>query len=321
MTELLIPLLQVVGGLALLVAGGEALVRGAVALANSLGIPALVIGLTIVSFGTSLPEMVVSVGAALEGYPALSLGNIIGSNIANILIILGVSAMIYPITVDPNIMKRDTPLLVLITLIFIAFCWDGAISRIEASAFVLFIVGYTVYIFRTAKNGYDPELVHEMEEETAVKLPTWKAVALIVGGLALLIVGSDILIDGAIVTARLLGVSEAVIGLTIVAIGTSSPELITSVLAARRKHSDIALGNIIGSNLFNLTAIGGVTGVIMPIPVAEQFLAFDNWVMLGVTLLLAALMFTGKKLVRPEGAALLLGYVVYAVWLYYHPQG
>lgn len=318
--DILIALLQVLGGLAVLVGGGELLVRGAVAAANTLGVPPLVIGLTIVSLGTSAPELVIGVQAVLDGHPDIALGNIIGSNIANILLILGVASLIYPIMVDSKLLKRDVPLLLGVTLLLIAFCYSGEIERYEAAIMLGILVFYTGYIFRASRRGEEKDLAEEMEEETHIIMPLWKSGLFLLVGLGLLVAGSDILVEGAVTLARLAGVSEAVIGLTILAIGSSAPELITSVVAACRKHADIALGNVVGSNLFNITAIGGVAALVKPIEVADRFMALDIWVLLGVTVLLALFMKTGSRVVRAEGAALVAGYMGYTLWLVFGGQ-
>jgi len=313
--DLLLPLLQVVGGLAVLVAGGEFLVRGAVASANALGVSPLIIGLTIVSFGTSAPEMVISVQAMLGGHPDIALGNIIGSNIANILLILGVAALIFPISVDSKLLLREIPLLLLVSVLLFVFCYDGTVARYEAGFFLFLLFSYTFHIYRVSRKGQEGALTEEIEEETRLVMPGWKAALYILGGLALLVAGSDVLVNGAVTLARSAGVSEAVIGLTILAIGSSAPELITSVVAALRKHADIALGNVVGSNLFNITCIGGVAAMVRPMEVAPRFLDADLPAMLGVTLVLAVFMLTGRRVVRAEGAALLAGYIAYTAWL------
>lgn len=313
--EILISLLQVAGGLAVLVIGGEALVRGAVATANALGVPPLVIGLTIVSFGTSAPEMVISVQAVLEGHPDMALGNIIGSNIANILLILGVAALIYPIAVDSKLLLRDIPMLLGVSVLLFVFCYGGVLARVEAGIFLAILVAYTVYIYRASRKGGEEALESEIEEETRVTMSGGKAALNIALGLALLIAGSDVLVEGSVALARSAGVSEAVIGLTILAVGSSAPELITSVVAALRKHADIALGNVVGSNLFNITCIGGVAAMVKPMEVAPRFLDQDLPAMLAVTLVLAVFMLSGKRVVRAEGAMLLAGYVGYTLWL------
>ena len=307
-------LLQVVGGLVILVIGGECLVRGAVALANKMGVPTLIVGLTIVSFGTSAPEMVISIQAVLDGLPDISIGNIIGSNIANILLVLGITAVIAPIAVDSKILKRDAPLMMFATVLFAAFMFSGQISRIHAAIFLGMMVIYTLHLFRSVKSGEDAELLEELEEETDVHMASWKAIGAMIIGLVMLAYGSDIMVAGASDVARAFGVTEAMIGLTIVALGTSAPELVTCVVAALRNHSDIALGNIIGSNLFNIAVIGGTAAMVHPIAVNSIFLEYDVWLLILVTLLLLTFMLTDRKLCRKEGAVLGIGYIAYSIW-------
>ncbi len=309
--------LLVIIGLAILVGGGEALVRGAIALARRLGVPTLVIGLTIVSFGTSAPEMVISVQAVLSGYPDIALGNIIGSNLANTLVVLGVAALITPIAVHSKLVARDAPVLLAATVLLVVFCLGGLISRPEAGIFLVIVLYYTWHILRSAKSGGEQELIEEIKEETAVDMPLWLSLLYVVAGCGLLVFGSDMLVHSSATLARMLGVPEAVIGLTILAVGSSAPEMVTSIVAARRGHSDIALGNVVGSNLFNICAIGGVAVMIHPIAVAKQFLTGDLWILLFITAALVLFMLTGRRITRREGLVLCSLYVAYAVWLYY----
>ena len=318
MMETLLPFLQVIGGLAVLVLGGETLVRGAVAFANRLGVPPLVVGLTIVSFGTSAPELVISLEAVLTDHPDIALGNIIGSNIANILLVLGVTALIYPIAVDAKLVKRDTPLMMGATVLFMFFCSNKLLGRAEAAIFLVIIVIYMIHIFRSVRRGDEKELQAELESETNIQLSFPRSLIYIVLGATCLVVGSDILVEGAVVVARMIGVPEAVIGLTILAVGSSAPEMVTAVVAAYRRHADIALGNIVGSNLFNITVIGGTAAMVRPIPVAQQFVETDIWIMLAVTMGLISFMLTGRRISRPEGGILFAGYVAYNIWLYYN---
>ncbi len=313
--EILVPLIQVLGGLAVLVVGGELLVRGAVAAANILAVPPLIIGLTIVSFGTSAPELVISVQAVLEGHPDIALGNIIGSNIANILLILGVAATIFPIDVDRKLIKRDIPLLALTSVLLLAFCYNGTLDRAEGMSFLIILGSYTFYVYWASRQGTDKALEQEADEETRIRMSLGKTCAFVAAGLALLVIGSNVLVEGAVTLARSAGVSEAIIGLTILAIGSSAPELITSVVAAMRKHGDLALGNVVGSNIFNVTCIGGFSAVIMPIEVAHRFLSQDLPFMLAATGMLAMFVLTGSKMVRKEGIVLLSAYALYTAWL------
>ena len=308
--------LQIIGGLLLLVAGGEALVRGAVSIANKMGVPVIMIGLTIVSLGTSAPEMVISILATLEGHPDIALGNVIGSNIANILLVLAVTALVYPVATDPEVTKRDGILMVLVSVLLLIFMMGGSITRIEGGIFLVILVAYLAQMFVRAKKQNAPEILEEFEEETSFQYAWPLALLLLSGGLAALIGGANILVTGASDFARIFGVSEAVIGSTIVAVGTSAPELVTCVIAAYRKHSDIAVGNVVGSNLFNIVAILGVATVIMPMAVNPQFLKADIWIMLVSSTLLIPLMLSGKRISRAEGAVMLVWYLLYIGYQY-----
>jgi len=311
-------LLQVIAGLVMLVLGGEALVRGAVAVAKNFGVPTLVIGLTIVSFGTSAPEMFISVQSVLSEHYEIALGNIIGSNIANILLVLGVTAIIYPIAVDAKLVKRDAPLMLMATCLFLWFCMTSQIlGRFEALIFLFIVIAYTIHVFRSVQSGDEQEMLKELEEETDIEMPTWKSIVFILAGCSVLVFGSKILVVGASILAANIGVPEAVIGLTVLAIGSSAPELVTAVVAARRQHADLALGNIVGSNLFNITVIGGVAGLVSPIPVAPIFLETEIWIMLMVTVTLIAFMLSGRRISKSEGIILFTGYICYNVWQYY----
>ncbi len=311
-------LIQVIIGLVMLVLGGEGLVRGAVSIAKNFGVPTLIIGLTIVSFGTSAPEMFISVQAVLTNHPDIALGNIIGSNIANILLVLGVTAMIYPIAVDAKLVKRDAPLMLVATCLFLFFCMTNQmLGRFEALIFLGIVIAYTVHIFHSVKRGDEQEMLEELEGETDIEMSAWKSILFIVAGCSVLVFGSKILVAGASILAANIGVPEAVIGLTVLAVGSSAPELVTAVVAARRQHADLAIGNIVGSNLFNITVIGGVAGLVSPIPVASQFLETEIWIMLMVTVALIAFMLSGRRISKNEGIILFTGYICYNVWQYY----
>ena len=306
-----IHVLEIIGGLVLLFGGGEVLVRGSVGIARSFGMPIIVIGLTIVAYGTSAPELVVSMQAAMKGSPDIALGNVIGSNISNILLVLGVSSLIFPIACKTN--KRDTLVMIGVTALLIAMSFDGELGRIDGLILVSAIIAYTIVVFKTTRNpeeSVEDEILH-------IKMPVWKGLLYIFIGVALLIIGSDLLVEGGITIARSIGVSEAVIGLTIVAVGSSAPELITSVVAAFRRHSDIAVGNIIGSNIVNIMGILGTTSAISPIVVDEKFLRVDYWVLLGVTILMVVSLKTGKHISRIEGGLFFAGYIAYTVFQFY----
>lgn len=294
-------------GLVGLFVGGEFLVRGSVAVARGFGISPLLIGLTVVGFGTSMPELLVSVDAALRGLPDIALGNVVGSNIANILLIIGASALLWPITLAGSFPKRDLATMLMAALLLLPLFALGAVGRSAGMVLVGGLVIYLVLAFRGARGE------QEVEPDTTLAMPLWAAGGLVVIGLLALLVGARLLIDGAVAIARDFGLSEVFIGLTIVAVGTSLPELATSLVAALRRQSDIAIGNVVGSNIFNILGILGVTAIIAPIPVAARFLAFDLPVMLVASLLLAGLLLFRWSLGRPVGLLMLVAYAAY-VW-------
>ncbi len=304
----------ILGGFFLLVTGGEALVNGAVNTARHLKIPPLVIGIILIGFGTSMPELVTSINAALVGAPDIAVGNVIGSNTANILLILGAAAMLSPISVSRAVLKRDGRILALLTLIFIPFALFGLITR-EIGALFLAILG--IYIWMTYHGGKKDSLLDELSEEVSGTIkPLPLSLLMTLGGLTLTILGAKFLVEGAVDLARTFGISEAVIGLTIVAVGTSLPELVTSVLAARKGHSDVALGNIIGSNIFNIYGILGVTALVLPVPISDQILWQDLWVMIAATASLIGLAWWKEKISRGKGMVFLAVYAGYTLWLY-----
>lgn len=301
-------------GIGLLTGGGEFLIRGALSTSNRLGISPLLSGLLIVGFGTSMPELVVSIEAAISNQPDIAIGNVVGSNIANILLILGICAAITPLMVSPLSLRRDALVVTAATALFIVLAFDGSVSAIDGVILLVLLVAYLVWAYWTETyNSAPSEDVHKAEAAEITVLPKslfW-TVTEIIGGLVLLIAGSQVLLKGAIGIADGLGVSEAVIGLTLVAVGTSLPELTISVIAAFRKHADVAVGNVLGSNIFNVMGILGVTALVEPIAVTGRVMAFDQWIMLGVTLLLCLFLFTARTLSRLEGSVLLLIYFAY----------
>jgi cation:H+ antiporter len=314
-----IPLL-IIGGLALLVVGGDLLVRGAVAVAEKFGISPLLIGLTLVGFGTSTPELVTSVQAAMAGSPGIAVGNIVGSNIANILLILGLSALIFPVAVGSTALKRDGGVVVATAGALVAVGMFAALSRIVGLLFLAALATYILYAFfqeRVATTDQGAAQSKVIAAEAVRGHGRARSIALglamAIGGLVLVIFGGNWLVKGAIALARSYGVSETVIGLTIVAVGTSMPEFVTSVVAAIRRSSDVALGNILGSNIYNVLGIGGVTALISPTVIPPEIVRWDNLVMLAVSSVLLVFMATGLRIGRREGAALLAGYVAY-VW-------
>ncbi len=294
------------GGLVGLLFGGEALVRGSVGIARRLAIAPLLIGLTVVGFGTSTPELLVSVDAALRGVPDIAIGNIVGSNIANILLIVGLSALVWPIRVLGGTLRRDTGVMMAAALVLIPVFWLGAIGRLSGAVLVAGLIAYLVRAYLRPGAG-------KAEDDPSPMVPLWQSALWVAVGLVALMLGARLLVDGAVSIARGYSVSEAFIGLTIVAVGTSLPELATSLIAALRRQSEIAIGNIVGSNIFNVFGILGVTAVIAPIPVAPRFLTFDLPVMIAVSLVLTGLLLTRQVIGRWVGVALLAGYAAY-VW-------
>jgi cation:H+ antiporter len=312
-------LLLVAGGLVLLALGGELLVRGAVGMAARLGISPLLAGLTIVGFGTSTPELATSVQAALAGAPGIAIGNVIGSNIANILFILGVSAVILPLAVNPASFTRDSVALGGSALLCTGAVLYGMIGPLIGAALLVSLAGYIWWAYKSESAAPCPEAArHAAEAEDRPVPPDTGPVVLggmIIAGLAAAIFGAGWLVEGAVVLAGAAGLSESVIGLTVVAVGTSLPELIACVIAVLRKHADVALGNVVGSNIYNILGILGITSVIQPIAVPAEIARFDIWVMLGVTALLLVQLRSGWRLSRIEGALLLALYIGYTALL------
>lgn len=305
-------------GLVLLLAGGELLVRGAVASARAMGVSPLLIGLTLVGFGTSTPELVTSVTAALNGSPGIAVGNVVGSNTANILLILGVSAVIFPMAVDSKGFKRDAIVLSAAALACMAVVLHGRIGPLIGLAFIGSLLAYVIFVYLQEKRAPDEAaLVAEHRAEDARKGPGNMALSLLmaVGGIAITIFGARFLVDGSITLAKSFGISDTIIGLTIVAVGTSMPELVTSVMAALRKHADVAYGNIVGSNIFNVLFILGTTAVIQPIDIPAQIAVLDIWVMLAATALLVLFARTGITLQRWEGGVFVACYTAYTGYL------
>ena len=304
-------------GIALLTVGGEALIRGSLAAAKRLGVSPLLSGLVIVGFGTSAPELVVSVNAAIDGRPDIAIGNVVGSNIGNILLILGVCALITPLAVKPLALRRDAVTVVAASLLFLVLVGGSALARVDAAIFLCALAAYLGWAYWSERFHAAPSgELHQAEAEELSTVPMsvlWTAIAVVLG-LLLLIAGSQVLLIGAIGIAAYFGVPEAVVGLTLVAVGTSLPELSISVIAAIRRHADVAVGNILGSNIFNLLGILGVSALLQPLPVHPRILHFDQWVMLGTSLLLLLFLYTGRHLSRVEGGVLLVGYGIY-VWL------
>jgi cation:H+ antiporter len=305
--------LELFGGITYLLLGGDLLVRGSVALARRAGISPLVVGLTVVAFGTSAPELCISLGAVFSGHPDISIGNVVGSNIANVLLVLGVPALIYPTVCNQESLGRDTALMLAASLLFVSFCFLGPLGRIQGGVMFTLLVLVLWRAARTARASDEEE--HDEEFERLLGLPESRAlITVFVGlGIVLLPLGAELVLDGAVQLATHFGVPSAVIGLSVVALGTSLPELATTVVAAFQRHSDLALGNVIGSNLFNVLAIMGLAALLAPAPIAVPpgFLRFDLLVMLAATGVLFFFAWRGRSIGRAPGLVLLTAYVLY----------
>jgi cation:H+ antiporter len=305
-------------GLALLGFGGDVLVRGAVGLAELLKVSPLFTGLVLVGFGTSMPELVTSLSAALQGSPGIAIGNVVGSNIANILLILGLTAIILPIPAEPRSFRRDAPMLAVATLACLVVVETGSIGRISGVLFLILLAGYLAHTYRTEKKQHDESALLHEQQGTLLK-PVARSglssAALALTGLVGIIAGANLLVTASIEIAGAMGIPDSVIGLTVVAVGTSLPELATSIAAAVKRQTDIALGNIIGSNIFNILGILGVTVLVRPIQIPENVVSFDAWVLLGVTGLLLYYALTDARISRTEGAVFLVLYIAYLALL------
>ncbi len=312
-----VALLLLLVGLLLLAAGGELLVRGAVLLARRAGVTPAVVGLTVVSLGTSLPELVVSLLAALGGRPDIAIGNVVGSNIMNVAFVLGLTALLVPLPIVGSVVKLEWPFMFASSAVFALLIRDGWIDRLEGGFFLIALVlfvSFAVHLARSHVAGAErAEIASEVarrsfgEMARAGMLP----ILAVIAGSGVLLLGGRVLLDGAVRLAELAGISERVTGLTVVAMGTSMPEVVTSVVAAYRRHTDVAVANIIGSNIFNLLAILGTTSLVLPIPIAPAIAGIDVWWMLGTSFLLLPLMRIRFNLSRFEGGLLLTTYFAY----------
>ena len=316
MPEMAMIVLYIVGGLVLLYFGADWLVQGAITLALHLGLSPLIVGLTVVALGTSVPEALVSVQAAIGNQGGLAIGNVVGSNILNIALILGLSALISPLKVDSHLVKADVPLLAGATFMLIVLLEDFHISRMEGAFLLLCIVGYVVGNIMTVKRtSPDKDKIEGMEVPDDPGKTLWRDIGLLIVGIITLGFGANFLVTGAVDLARIWGLSEALIGLTIVSIGTGTPELATALMAAYRKNSDLAIGNAVGSNLFNIMFVLGLAGLVAPLD-ATGINSSDLYVMLAVTLLLLPTVWTGRVLDRKEGFLFLAIYVAYLYYLW-----
>lgn len=308
-------LLYIALGIALLYFGGDFLVRNSSLLARAFGISPMVIGLTVVAFGTSSPELAASLTAALQGSPEIALGNVVGSNIANIALILALTAVMYPLRAEAYFLRREMPIMIGTAGLLLLMLLDGYLGAFEGLMLLVLLIVYLWILFRGPEKS---EVQDEFRQEygQAARKPSWRAVLGALLGLGLLVGGAQLLVTGATSLARGFGVPELIIGLTLVAVGTSLPELATSIIAALKREPDIALGNIVGSNIFNILGILGITTLAQAIAVPYSTVAFDLWVMLGLSTLLLPFLVTGLRLGRREGTAFLVLYVMYVVYLY-----
>lgn len=307
--------LLVVSGLIGLIVGGELLVRGAVSAAKSFGISPMVIGLTLVGFGTSSPELVTSLQAALSGSSGIAVGNVVGSNIGNVLLILGIAALIAPIVIDPKAFRRDGTVVVIATLLCLGAVLQGDIGRMVGAGFVVALAAYLGFtLWSEMQSGKTPAAtVYENEAKAVAGPETSLGVSLLIAlsGLVITIFGARFLVSGAVSIAQSAGLSEAVIGLTIVAIGTSMPELVTSIIAVRKGEGSVALGNVLGSNIFNILGILGITVLVQPMAVPSEIANLDIWVLCATTLILVAFAQSGWTITRREGGLFVMGYAAY----------
>ncbi len=302
--------LGLLAGFVLLLAGGELLVRGAAAMALRFGLSNLVVGIIIVGFGTSVPELVASIQAALAGAPGIAMGNVVGSNIANILLILGAGAVIYPIVCSKAAVFRDGFVMMITAALLGVGCSSGVLSMKWGLVFIAFLIFYMGYLLYSDRKENGKQLA-QPDDLPKSSRSMWLDILFVAGGTFSVVFGGKLLVDNAIVVAKSFQVSDEVVGLTLVAVGTSLPELATSIIAAMRKHSDIALGNVLGSNIYNILGIAGITAVISPIPVSDEMLKIDIPVMIGVSLVLFFLAVVVKRFGKRVGFAFLAGYIAF----------
>ena len=301
----------VIIGLVALYFGGGWLVQGASRIATAFGISAIIIGLTIVAIGTSAPELLVSLSSVLEGYDDVGVGAVVGSNISNLGLVLGLTVLIFPISVSKNTIRIDWPLMIMASILFYFLALDGEISYLEGLLFVLILITFSVWIVLKSRKEGKQLYSSEDLEEYADDHPIYKDLIALAIGVVGLYFGAEWLIDGVIGIAKAHGISEKFISVTVVAFGTSVPELVTSIVAAYRKETDISVGNLIGSNVFNILAILGITALVKPIKVSDSIMSMDIFFMLGISLLIFPLMYYGKKMNRLKGSVLVLFYLIY----------
>lgn len=317
---MLTEIVAILAGFALLIWAADRFVSGAAAIATNLGVSTLVVGLTIVGLGTSAPEILVSAIAAIDGNPGLSIGNAIGSNITNIGLILGITALVMPLSVASRTLMREYPLLLGISLLTMVLLLDQHLGVMDGIILIVLLIGVIYLMYRTARKGADAELAREIIAEMPETMPTAKAVLWLLAGLVGMIIASRLLVWGAVEVARLIGVSDLIIGLTVVAIGTSLPELATSITSALKNEADLAIGNVLGSNLFNLLAVLPIAGLVVPGDISSEIPLRDMPVMLALTLAIAGVAWSRKgthEIARSDGILLLTGFLAYQGWIVY----
>lgn len=321
---MILSILYILAGLVLLFFGGEGLVRGSVALATRFGLSTLLVSMVVVGFGTSAPELLVSLQAAFAGTSDIALGNVIGSNISNIFLILGVASLITPVLCEGPDIKRDAIMGMLAVVLLAAISFTHELGRIEGAVMFILLMAYIVWSYRADRKKTVSEMVemadHREHLQQDIKPPkkesALKDILWVVAGLVLLVVGAHLLVDGAVTIARMLNVPDAVIGLTLVAVGTSLPELATAIVASIRRHSDVVIGNILGSNLFNVLCILGITGMVAPMPFTGRIAEIDVWVALAASVVLLGLIYVMRRVGRSTGIGFLAIYMAYTVWLF-----
>ena len=308
--------LLIATGLVLLPAGGELVVRGSVRLSRTLNISPLVVGVIVIGFGTSLPEVVVSINAAVSGSPGLAVGNVVGSNIANSLLVIGLPALFAPVIVETRAVLRDGVGLLGVTIVFVGICLHGVLNTWMAISLLALLCLYIVIATRTGSGSETRSLKSQVGVETTKKSELGKqhfikTLLIVLAGFIAIAAGAECLVSGAVELARRMGVSNEIIGLTIVAIGTSLPELVTALVAAYRRQTDLSLGNVLGSNIFNLAGVAGVTGLVVPLPISDSIAHYDVWVLAGTTALLFMFMWSHYRISRLEGGILFAVYCLY----------
>jgi cation:H+ antiporter len=309
-------------GLAILIVGGEFLVKGAVGLSVKMKLTPLVIGMTVVSFGTSMPELLVSVNSAIGGNSGIAIGNVIGSNIANIALVLGLSVILLPIVAEKQTKKIDYPMMLFASGLLYVFSYDNLINQWEGIILVVILIAFISRMIVYSRKSEKLRLSElEVVEEAGQDKPVYQSLLFLLIGLVGLYFGADWFVEGAVAIAKSFDLSDAVIGVTVVALGTSAPELVASLIAAYRQQADLSIGNLIGSNIFNIFAVVGITAIVKPIQVAPEVVSFDMWWMLGVALALIPIMYLGTSIGRIKGSVLFLLYCIYILFIVFKIKG